>query len=241
MSTYVLVHGAWHGSWCWEPVATRLRQSGHKVTAVDLPGRAGDTTPHRDITLEMHADAVRKAIETASEPVVLVGHSMGGIVISETAERCTEDIRSLVYVCAFLLRDGQSLFDMAQADTASLVTPNLVADFAQGSATLKAGAPLKEMFYGHCPDADAVRALAMLGPEPLPPLGSPVRTTSARFGKIPRAYVECLRDKAITPAAQRQMISATGVDRVLAIDTDHSPFFSEPATLAVHLASLSQP
>ena len=238
MSTYVLVHGAWHGSWCWERVATLLRQRGHNVVAVDLPGRAGDRMPHHDITLAAHAEKVCEVIASQSEPVILVGHSMGGTVISETAEHCPEGIRTLVYVCAFLLRSGQSLSDVAQADHESLVGPNMVIDEKAGSATLKPDTPFRDLFYGSCAEADAARAQSLLVPEPLAPMGTPVRTTAERFGRIPRIYVECLRDRAILPSVQRQMISAVGCNQVFTMDTDHSPFLSDPVSLTAHLTAL---
>lgn len=238
MSTYVLVHGAWHGSWCWERVAALLRQRGHNVVAVDLPGRAGDLAPHHGITLAAHAAKVCGAIASLSEPVILVGHSMGGTVISETAEHYPEGIRTLVYVCAFLLRSGQSLSDVAQADHESLVGPNMVVDEQAGSATLKPDTPFRDLFYGSCAEADAIRAQSGLVPEPLPPMGTPVRTTAKRFGRIPRVYVECLRDRAILLSVQRQMISAVGCDRVFTMDTDHSPFLSDPISLTAYLTTL---
>ena len=238
MSIYVLVHGAWHGSWYWERFASLLRQRGHHVVAVDLPGRAGDPAPHHGITLAAHAAKVCKVVASQSEPVILMGHSMGGTVISETAEHCPEGVRTLVYVSAFLLRSGQSLSDVAQADHESLVGPNLLVDEKAGSAILKPDTPFRDLFYGSCAEAEAIRAQSRLVPEPLPPMGTPVRTTAERFGRIPRVYVECLRDRAILPSVQRQMVSAVGCDRVFTMDTDHSPFLSDPISLTAHLTAL---
>src|SRR5919201_534684 len=103
MSTFVLVHGAWHGGWVWDRVAQQLQESGHKVLAPDLPAHGSDRTPAGQITLRHYVDHVVSCIDSCAEPVVLAGHSMGGIVISSAAERRPESIRALVYVCAFLL------------------------------------------------------------------------------------------------------------------------------------------
>lgn len=86
MSTYVLVHGAWHGAWCWKYVIPILENEGHNVIALDLPGHGEDKTPIPEITFDAYAKRVCKILDEQSEPVVLVGHSMGGAVISQVAE-----------------------------------------------------------------------------------------------------------------------------------------------------------
>jgi pimeloyl-ACP methyl ester carboxylesterase len=100
MGTFILVHGSWHGAWCWERVVPRLQTAGHTVIAVDLPGYGEDHTPVADITLQAYADKVLAAVDAADEPVVLVGWSMGGIVISTVAEQRHERIAHLVYLAA---------------------------------------------------------------------------------------------------------------------------------------------
>ena len=114
--TIHLVHGAFHGRWCWSRVITGLQAQGHRVVANDLPGLGQDRTPPGDISLETYADAVCDALTAEEEPVLLVGHSMGGIVISQAAERLPEQVKSLVYVSAYLLRDAQSMMDIVQVD-----------------------------------------------------------------------------------------------------------------------------
>ncbi len=86
MSTYVLVHGAWHGSWCWEKVVPLLEQAGHQVEALDLPGHGQDKTPIREITLAAYTNRVCETLDAQAEPVILVGHSLGGMVITQAAE-----------------------------------------------------------------------------------------------------------------------------------------------------------
>jgi pimeloyl-ACP methyl ester carboxylesterase len=126
VSTYVLVHGAWHGSWCWDRVVPLLEKQGHKAVAPDLPGHGADKSPISEVSLQAYADRVVDVLEAQSETVVLVGHSMGGIVISQAAECCPDRVKTLVYLSAFLLRDGESLLQVAQDDTEALVLPNLV-------------------------------------------------------------------------------------------------------------------
>ena len=75
MSTFVLVHGAWHGAWCWEKVVPLLEGAGHEVVTLDLPGHGEDGTPALEVTMESYTDRVVGALDARSEPVVLVGHS----------------------------------------------------------------------------------------------------------------------------------------------------------------------
>jgi pimeloyl-ACP methyl ester carboxylesterase len=126
MSVYVLIHGAWHGGWCWDKVVPLLEKEGHKVEAPDLPGHGNDKTPIPEISLQAYADRVCEVLDAQSEPVILVGHSMGGGVISQAAEYRPEKVKTLVYLAAFLLRNGESLLQVFMGDTDSLLLPNLV-------------------------------------------------------------------------------------------------------------------
>ena len=207
------------------------------MLAPDLPGHGADHTPLAEVSLDAYAKRVCDVIGREPEPVVLVGHSMGGIVITAAADRMPERIRTLVYLTAFLLGDGESLFAVAGSDTDSLLVGNLVpsADGRAGSVKPDAIVPA---FYATCAPADAERACARLAPQALAPLTAPVRFTPDRAGRIPRVYIECLRDRAISIAAQRRMLAARPCEKVLTLDTDHSPFYSAPEALAAHLAGL---
>ena len=82
-------------------------------------------------------------------------------------------------------------------------------------------------------------ARLLLQPEAMAPLGTPIHTTPENFGRIPRVYIECLRDNAVTPAFQKEMYSVVPCQRVISMETDHSPFFSEPEELVSHLISIA--
>src|SRR5262245_21064899 len=111
MSTFVLIHGAWHAAWCWHKIVPRLEKAGHTVIAPDLPAMGRDRTPVNRVSLAKWRDTVCAVIDSVTEPVILVGHSRGGIVISEVAEHRPERVGVLVYVAAYLLDDGQCMFD----------------------------------------------------------------------------------------------------------------------------------
>jgi pimeloyl-ACP methyl ester carboxylesterase len=231
MSTYVLVHGAWHGGWVWDKVAGLLRDQGHAVHAPDLPGHGADRTPIAQVTLKAYVDRVAQKIEECSGPVILAGHSMGGLVISQTAEERPDRIAVLVYVCAFLPQDGQNLVQWAENDHEALVHPNLIFSEDKSSATLPKEY-IRQAFYEDCSPEEVDRVLPRLVPQATAPFISPVNLTLSKFGRVPRIYVECLRDRAISISVQRRMLTQAGCNRVFTLDCDHSPMLSRPQELA---------
>jgi len=239
MTTFVLVHGAWHGGWCWEKVAPLLEAAGHRAVAVDLPGRGGDPTPPGAITLESYVGHLCAVLEAQPEPVVLVGHSLGGVSITGAAERLPERIRCLVFVTAFLLGDGEKARDIIAGDRASLIHGSFVTAPDRSYTTVPREA-LKPLFFADCSDEDVERSAARLGPETTAIPRAAVHWTAERFGRLPRYYVRCLRDRMITPERQSEMIAAVGCDRVFDLDTGHSPFLAAPGRLVEILLTCAE-
>jgi pimeloyl-ACP methyl ester carboxylesterase len=237
MSNYVLIHGAWHGGWCWKNIIPLIEKEGHSVVAPDLPGHGKDKKPITEITLQAYTDRVCQILDEQSEPVILVGHSMGGVVITQTAEYRPEKIKTLVYLTGFLLQNGEFLFQLAEPDTKALVLPNLVMAEDQSYATIKEEA-LKEVFYADCSDEDVEFAKSQLVPQAAAPFATPVSTTEENFGRVPRVYISCSRDKAISPSVQEKMYKALPCEKIVSLETSHSPFFSAPEELANHLLSI---
>jgi len=235
-STLILIHGAWHGAWCWQRLVPLLTAEGARVIAPDLPSMGADTTPPTSVTLESWARFVADIVE--KEPgCVLVGHSRAGAIISRAAELVPAGIRSLVYLSAYLLQAGDSVAAAARRDTDSLLAPNMIPASSGVTCTLRAQI-VTEAFYGTCSEADAAFAQSLLSPEPLKPLATPLRVTAEKFDTVPRAYVETARDRAVSLAAQRDMQSALPCAPVFTLDTDHSPFLSQPEALARILISI---
>lgn len=224
METFVLIHGAWHGAWCWQKVKPLLEKAGHKVIAPDLPGHGENRKKAtEEITLQDYLDCVFEVLDRQSEPVILVGHSMGGMVISQVAEYRPDKIKRLVYLCAFLLKDGESM----HAEGSPPPEPFSMTDAA-----------LKEFFYGDCSDADFRWVKARLVPQPKAPVTTPIHITDENYGRVPRVYITCLRDRAIIPSQQKQMYTDMPCERVITMDTSHSLSLSAPEELAENLLSV---
>ena len=237
MSTFVLIHGAMHGGWCWDKVVPLLKKEGHKVIAPDLPGSGADRTPIKDISLKSYTDTVCKILDAQPEPVILAGHSLGGVTITQTAEYKPDKIRVLVYLAALLLQSSQTAPQALEGDTESLFAENRVMAEDGSSFTAKEEA-VRDIFYGKCSDEDVKRAKTLLRPQAAAPGMTAVNTTAENFGRVPRVYIQCLRDKALSPSRQKRMYTALPCERVLTMDMDHSPFFSAPEELVAHLTSL---
>jgi len=237
MSTYVLIHGSWHGAWCWYKIIPLLEQAGHTAIALDLPGHGRDWTPARDITMQSYVDSICKILDAQSEPVILVGHSRGGIVISQTAERRPEKIKTLVYLAAYLIPNGEAMLPTALSDTESLIASNLVLNEAEGFHMLKQEV-FRTALYADCSAEDVALATALLTPEPNAPVATPIILSDENFGRVVRVYIETLQDRGVTPSLQKKMYTATPCQRVISMETSHSPFLSAPEKLVSHLISL---
>jgi pimeloyl-ACP methyl ester carboxylesterase len=237
VSAYLLIHGAWHGGWCWHKVLARIRAAGKTATAPDLPSLGRDRTPVEEITLQRWTDSICGHLDDELEPIILVGHSRAGAIISQVAEKHPEKVRTLVYLAAYLLADGESVSQTALKDERSLVAPNMVFSADRKSTTLRNTA-VKDALYGQCPEEDVILAQSLLTAEALAPLTTPIRTSAANYGRVPRVYIECRRDRAVSLSEQRRMVRAQPCQQVISMDTDHSPFFSAPDELAAHLVSL---
>ena len=230
----VLVHGAWHGAWCWAGFQAELDRRGVPSLAVDLPGHGASTEPLGDL----HGDAAavgrvldaaaRRRPDVTDDGVVLVGHSYGGAVITQAAlDR--DDIAQLVYVAAFALDGGESVmgalstFDRRDVALAGAMVPN-----EDGTITTIDPNGAVASFYADSPPDIAAAAIPRLGPQPMATMTQP--TTASPLGSIPSTYVRCARDAAVHP--DHQAVMADRCDVAVTIDTDHSPFISAVAELA---------
>lgn len=230
MSIYVLVAGAWHGSWCWSEVAPLLEAAGHRVLTPDLLGMESSAAAKPAEPLRAWADQIADLLRAEGEPVILVGHSRAGLVISEVAERVPEKVELLVYLSAFLLRDGQTLDEIARPASNHAALSEMVDFYDDGTATLMPSA-IERFFYDRTPEPFVRIARERTVAEPAASFVTPIHVTDARFGSVRCAYIECVQDKAIPLATQRAMQEATPIAVTERLDSDHSPFFSAPSEL----------
>lgn len=239
MSIFVLVHGAWHGAWCWERVVPLLESHGHRVIAPDLPGMGDDRTPLGEVTLELWAQFVAALVRQQPEPVVLVGHSRGGIVVSQAAEYVPDRIQTLVYLAAFLVPDGRTLLDTMRRIPPRPESKDSLIFAPDGATSTIAPDAVKRVFYNTTPDEWVARAAALSGPEPMVSFTTPLQVTDERYGSVDRVYIECTQDRAIAPLLQSMMVADMPCRQVIMMDTDHSPFYSAPDLLAAHLLAIA--
>jgi pimeloyl-ACP methyl ester carboxylesterase len=235
MANFLLIHGAMGGAWCWERVIPGLEAAGHTAVAIDLPGQGADPTPLEQITLYRYADAVCDALDRLDGPVLLTGHSMGGMAITQAASQRPERLAGLVYVAAFLPQPGESLIEITHLPEAAgdSVQANLVVEGDPPVSTMPPEAA-PEALYHCCTQEQIDWALARRAPQPVIPFTQPFTPAEdgrAAFDALPRAYVTCLQDRAIRPAAQKLMYTRAGCDPVVEIDTDHSPWLSRTEEL----------
>ncbi len=234
MSQFLLVHGAWVGGWSWEKVVPLLEKKGHEVKAPDLPGHGMDKTPISDVTLQAYTEKICQVLDELDDHVILVGHSMGGIVISQVAEERPQKIEKLVYLAAYLLQNGQSTMQVFQADKGSLLGPNVIMSDDQSYATVKEEG-IKNVIYTDASDEDIERIKKRLVPQAALPLATPINITEENYGSIPRVYIECANDLVISPAAQKEMYTKMPCEKVLSLETSHAPNYGAPEKLVERL------
>ena len=236
--SFVLVHGAWMGAWSWERVTPLLEAAGHEVRVVELPAHGDDQADPATTTLDGYRDAVLAAMEDSGEPVVLVAHSMGGMVISAAGQAEPEGVEALVYVAGYLPQDGQSLLDLAFMDPGSILGEHLI-DHGDGTASIEADA-IGEVFCADCTEDDVMLLQNNHRPEAFAPLATPITLTDDAFGTLPRFYVHTAQDVAVSPLLQDQMVAASPVDGEASLDAAHSPMLSAPEALADEILALVQ-
>jgi pimeloyl-ACP methyl ester carboxylesterase len=237
MSRYVLVHGAFGGAWCWEPIIPALEAAGHTAVAIDLPGAGGDRTPVEEITL---ASCAAPVCEALTEPSILVGSSMGGIVITQAANERPANVEQLVFVCAFMPANGQSLLDIAglPEGAGNQIQANMVVSGDPPVATLSDEAAALAV-YNRCTPEQQTYAIPRRREQAVAPFATPVDVDDALLATIPRSFVLTLDDNAFTTALQRRMISEHPCVNVVELDSDHAPYLSATDDLAEALLSFA--
>lgn len=218
--TLVFVHGAWHGSWCWDHLRQILEERGWTTTAVELPTvHAPDKT---SLGMTADADAVRAAIEAINGDVVVVAHSYGGVPTTQGAD--ATNVAHIVFISAFVLDEGESLFDAVGG-----VKPDWWQVYDGVTAAGTEARPAQGLFYADVPAAQADTAAARLTTQSLRAFYDEVTVTSWR-GR-PTTYVITEQD-AVFPVEAQEALAARAGAKPLRMATSHSPFLSSPHKIA---------
>jgi len=235
---FVLVHGAYHGSWCFEKLMNILREQGHAAKGIDLPLCPDRTTP---VTMGDCMAAMEAAIPEGCEPVILCGHSNGGHFISAFAEKHPERVKELVYITATLLPSGCSAFDepVLRDDCPKPRRESNAVCKWYPVETEEDFVTVWNYFYSGAQREDARWAVERILPQPLDCLGTPNTLTTERYGSVPRSYVLCTADRCMSPALQRAMLERVPCT-VYEMDSGHSPFMTHPRELAEILCEIKK-
>ena len=237
MKTFILIHGSWHSAWNWHKVVPLLEKAGHKAIAIDLPGMGRDKTPIQEVRMNDTVQKICELIDSIPGKVILVGHSKNGIMISQAAEYRPDKIEKLVYLAAYLIPNGKTQREYSIQDTEGWLKPYVTQYVETNSHTLQPEI-YKEGLYHDCDDDITELAKVLLGHEPVESGITPLELTEENYGRVPRVYIECTEDRAVTPFIQRIMYTETPCEKVFSIPTSHSPFFSKPKELVEILLSV---
>ncbi|MFC0778776.1 alpha/beta hydrolase [Flavobacterium sp. HJSW_4] len=239
-SPVVLVHGAWQASYVWDQTEKDLKAAGYNVTVVKLPGHGDDTTPAYQVSFKAYVDEVKKAINTYNEPVILIGHSLGGAVITQTAAEVPQKIKKLIYVAGFIPQSGKSVLDYSQIDTASLLPPSLQLSEDQTLAGIvNPEVNLPKIFAQDATDSQKQFLVSKYKAEPTIPLGTPLtyKTEDYNLGGK-KYYIFTTADNTITYNFQQKMAKDAGISDTYTINSGHSPFISKSDELTKLIKSI---
>ena len=235
--TYVLVHGAFADESGWgfvrDPLATHAN-----VIVVNLPAHGVDLTPVNQVSLSDYVKTVENTINKVEGKVTLVGHSMAGMVISQVAENMPEKIEKMVYVSAYVPRDGEDMLTLANQDQFSKVGQNFQLSEDYSSATLKKEAIVPSI-CADCPDFMKEAIVKYHKPEAAKPMSEKVKLTKGKFGSVPKYYIHTTKDYAVSYELQKMMVKNNGtIKKTFTMDTSHLPFVVQPQQFLEILTSL---
>jgi pimeloyl-ACP methyl ester carboxylesterase len=236
MATYVLIHGAWHGGWCWKRTARLLRAQGHEVYAPSLTGsgeRKHLLSPN--VGMDTYVQDVVNLIEYEElSDVILAGHSAAGAVVAKAAESVHSRLKNLVYVDAVVLPSGKSMFDVFPAQWTEGMR-NSARTQGEGWYMPPEQDMIFSFFASDCSDEDKQWLWRMVTAQPIKPYEDKVDLSRFYQLRIPKTYIKCTKSQAGIP---RSVAEKFGM-QYFEIDAGHDPMVSQPEQLAAILAQLA--
>ncbi|SHG93529.1 alpha/beta fold hydrolase [Cognatishimia maritima] len=239
MTHYLLIHGSWHGAWCWFKVAPQLKSLGHSVDVPDLLGRGNCKRATQLISLKAMVREIGRTLCKDRKTTIVV-HSRYGILASALSEMFPDQIERVVYLASYMIPNQARAARYFRADKASLLTPYVTISKAGFWDELHPDI-YREGLYHDCSEEDVTLASSLLCREPLRPALSKLVLSEDRYGSVPRAYIRLTEDRAVTRQVQDRCIGEVGVDRVESIHASHSAYFSRPTELVEKILSVCRP
>lgn len=229
---FVLIHGAWHGGWCWDGVIAELEKAGHTAEAPTMPGM-GPNDDRSSVTFDDYVQAIVDVMQRQPEPAVLVGHSSAGFLLQSSAPKVAEKIDRLIFLNAFVLPDKTCQFDLVPPEAAegmtaaAMASPDksvpVIEDFVRGS--LMATEPAEKQ--------DAL--LRRLTPQPLALFTAKIDAAPFQGVTVPKTVVFSREDASLPPGAFQGMAQGLGEHRFIEIEGSHEALFTTPAIVAAGL------
>ena len=233
MKNYILVHGAWGGAWEFAELSKLLAEDGSKVTALDLPGHGENKQDITNVTMSAYVKTVVNAIEAQAEKVILVGHSLGGAVVSQVAEEIPNLIDRLIFVAAILPANGQSPLGLMQSDEHGQLLPNVIFSEDQTYATITEDT-VRNVLLNDFADTSELEQIIpnFLFEQATEPFMAEARLSAVKFGSVRKFYVRAEVDKVLSPKLQDRMLESWAVEQVFNLDSGHFPLNTMPSELA---------
>jgi len=231
---FVLIHGAWHGGWCWDGVIKELEKQGHTAEAPTMPGHnPGDD--RSGIKFDDYVDKINSVLAKQDTPVVLAGHSSAGFLLQMAAPKAPDKIQQLIFHNAFILPNGKCQFDLVPPEASEGMT-------AAANASPDNCVPVIEDFVRHQlmagEPAEVQDALiSRLVPQPLAIFTTAVNTADFNKLTIPKTVLFCKEDASLPPGAFIGMAQGLGDFKLVEVSGSHESLFTNPSVVAGGLIS----
>lgn len=234
---FLLIHGSWHGAWCWHKIVPRLQAEGHSAHAIDLPGRGRSPARSQLVSLKSMVGAALAAMPEDQTTTIVV-HSRYGVLASQLAELAPERIARTIYLASFMLPNGKAVADYFREDRDSQLPPFVDINRLGLWDWLRPEA-YRHVLYHDCHDEDNALAASLLCREPLRPAIGKLQLTDDRYGRVPRGYIRLSEDRAVSPFLQDRLLNETSCDRVETVQAGHSAYFSKPDQLTAAICRIA--
>lgn len=234
---YLLIHGSWHGAWCWHKVVSCLETQNHQVIAIDLLGRGRSPAKAPFVGLSRMVEHAAKHLSDEEQTTIVV-HSRYGVLASQLAERAPSKIARTIYLASFMLPNGKSIVDYFRSDKQSKIQPFVDVN-RMGMWDWLRPEGYRDVLYHDCSEDDNRLAASLLCREPLRPAIGKLRLTDGKYESVPRGYIRLSKDRAVSIELQDRLLNETLVDHVETIDAGHSAYFCKPDELTDAILKIS--